>query len=215
MLERPPISEFRAAWDSAAPVTTTAPCYPDAAAWLQGRRIEPWEVERRDLARILPDPVRLGRELGGVIPRWLSCGWRSWYRAAHCLVAPVFDERGAAIALRSPSCGELDRRAPVPPLYSGAGVHANARGRALLLGEAIDGVVVIAERLAEVLAWCLRDDVTMFGAWLGGWSSGLAARIPDDAEVILRVESADLAESIRTSLTPRCRVRRAGMAVAA
>jgi len=200
-------SQFAAAWNMAAPVITRADCYPDAAAWLNRRGIDPMAVERRSLARILPDPTRLGRELGGTIPGWMSCGWRSWARAAHCIVAPVLDEHGGAVALRAPSCGTLDLRAPVPAIYSGAGVHASPRGRALLMGEAVDGDVVIVDTIAELLAWSMRDAVTALASWPGGWTRAIADRIPSESQVIVRV-SGELAEDIRSSLVPRCRVVR-------
>lgn len=210
----PDASEVTAVWESAEHVT----CDAAAARYLAGRRIDPEQVWRRDLARVLTS--------SSPSYRWMRFGSRSWLGAGYRMVVPVYNARGVMRALRA---WRLDGRGPkrvAPAGGSTSGlVMADIWGVGMLRGEGQACDVLIAEGEPDyVLAasrWRLlasRPTATL-GVVSGSWTREIASRVPDGATVMIAThedEAGDrYARDIAATLDERYKIERAELRRAA
>jgi len=210
--EFPPGAE--ALWDRAGPVGGDEA----AVAWLLGRSLDPVAVEDCDLLRVIPPNLRL--------PKWAFRRGVSWVASGHRILARVWDAAGrlASVRARSLRTGRGDDAKELAPTgYGTAGlVLADALGVQLLAGCAPDWWtarrVIVCEGVPDWVTWASRqrdsqeEGPAVFGIAAGSWTWSTAARIPDGAEVVIRVhhdEAGDrYAACIRDLVGKRCRIFR-------
>ena len=187
----PPRDEVASLWAACAPVTTD----PDVARWLDEERgILSAEVERLDLARVLPRGVQC--------PAWAGAGegpsWRSWGERGARLLVPLFDAEGSLRSLnaRHPYKVEAGLKSRSAKGFARAGlVMANGRALSWLNGtNAAAAVCFILEGEADFLllavgpvagqTWAsIEANPAAFGIFSGAWGPALALRIPDGSHV--------------------------------
>ena len=160
------------------------------AEYLAGRAIAPEAVEALDLARVLPEGLRL--------PWWASYRGdapeaRTWLELGYRLIVPMFDAEGSMRLVRAWRVGGGDGPKRLPPSGHRASglVMADNAGRSLL-GSAqwqpgTDGSVLIVEGEPDFLTWATRFSdgaetvPAVLGITSGSWTSEIAARIPKRA----------------------------------
>jgi hypothetical protein len=217
----PSVAQVRDVWSSACPVTDS----PEVSAWLQRRGLNPGDVEGALLVRALPAGLRL--------PGWARCNRRSWWGAGYRCIVPMIDETGSLRSLRArqvlPDQPDDAPKAAPPAGYNVAGlVMADALARQILAtGRAPSSWppsaplrIIFTEGEPDFFTWAVASsgaDVTapaVFGVVNGCWTSGLAARIPDGARVILAThhdgQGERYAREIYESIGARCTILRAG-----
>ena len=186
----PPRDEVASLWAACAPVTSD----PDVARWLDEERgILSAEVERLDLARVLPRPVQC--------PAWAGAGdgpsWRSWGERGARLLVPLFDAHGSMRSLiaRHPRKVEAGPKSLGAKGFARAGlVMANARALCWLNGaDTTAAVCFILEGETDFLlsavgpatrqTWEGIGTPATFGIFEGAWSDALVARIPSGSSV--------------------------------
>jgi hypothetical protein len=191
----PPRDEVLALWASSSSVTADR----DVAAYLATREIDPVAVHDRDLARALSPDAR---------PRWASFNRADWYALGYRLILPLYDARGD---LRSVVARDV---APLPG--SDAPKSCAARGyqrRALVFACGLGRLVlasgaapewwapgpplriIIREGEIDFLLSALRvSDANehapaVLGITAGSWTSSIAARVPDGAEIAIATDA--------------------------
>jgi hypothetical protein len=197
----------------------------EVSAWLASRRLDPGDVEGRDLARVLPH--------GTVLPRWARFQGQTWSQSGHRLIVPMLDASGALASLHARNV-----RPDVPPgskAASPAGaelrglVMADALGRRLLEGAALADGSPASELVAASGLWVMEgvpDFLTratdyseaadaapaVLSVLSGSWTAAIAARIPDGTTVAIEThldEAGDrYARAIAATLAGRCRLKR-------
>lgn len=216
----PPKDEVRVTWAACVRLDRGKPSEP-ALAWLEGRGLSPALLGHLDLVRTLPD--------ANTWPRWLPPSALT----VHRLVVGMYDAAGELRSLRFRAIREPARPAKALPAFGHSTrglVMADPLAQALLRGARADedgmpwdGRVLVAE--GETDFWTLAGDparmtkaltdrrtFAVFGIVAGSWSDAIAARIPDDAQVVVWTDldppGERYAETIRASLAHRCDVRR-------
>jgi len=199
----------------------------EVAAWLNSRALDAGAVEDFDLARALPSGVRL--------PCWAGCRGKTWCEAGYRLLLPMFDKLGALRSLRARRVipGEGPKNLAPAGCSTGGLVMADALGRKLLetgrrpesWPAAVPLRIVVAEGEPDFLTWGTRfsdADATapaVLGVVSGGWTSGIASRLPDGARVIVRTHLDEpgerYARAVHDSLRGRCTLLRGGLRGAA
>lgn len=208
----PSPSDVAAFVDALVPVTEDA----EVVAFLRRRGVDAVAVRDLRLAFALPRAAR--------IPPWAWTRGRCWTAGWRC-VLPTFDARGHLRSVRArwvPE-GERPKGWPKDAVPTGQGsatgsVLANAAAHGLLAegGPPPERGVVIAEGAMDYLSWAVQDGArgwALFGVWSGAWTDDIAARVPDDALVVVRTHADtsgdDYARRIFETLVHRCDVRRA------
>lgn len=215
-------------WTRCAPVTSDA----EVMAYLTGRGLDPAAVARLDLARAIPH----AQWAEGSLPRWARCAGSSWAESGHRLVVPAYDAQGRLRSVRATRIqtgqgvpnGSPKRLAPAGHTCAGL-VFAEPKALALLSNP--EGVaedmhaawgevrVLVVEGEPDLwtasIAW---PDWPVLGVFSGAWSEDVAARIPDDARVVIATH-VDLAgekyaAAIAASVAGRCRIERAPIGTA-
>jgi hypothetical protein len=199
----------------------------EVSAWLHSRALDAGAVEDFDLARALPLAVRL--------PEWAGSRWQTWGEAGYRLLLPMFDSLGVMRSLRARRvvAGEGPKNLAPAGYRTGGLVMADALGRVLLTSGKRpegwpDGVplrIVVAEGEPDFLTWATRfsdaDEAApaVLGVVSGGWTDGIADRLPDGARVTIRTDHDKAGEryahGIRTTLRGRCKILRGGLRGAA
>ena len=205
----PPADELACLWNQGGSVVAD----PEVAACLRGRGLDADHVHRLDLARALP--VR------AAVPAWASYKRQPWPRTGHRLLVPAFDAHGAMRSLRAWRVVDSDTPKRLPPAGHRLGglVLADAAGVALLCGAAAAPEAVIVEGEPDLLTWATwlaqhgrAGEVAVFGIFAGGWTTEVAARIPDATVVYVRTDHDEAGERyaavINETLGRRCNVRR-------
>jgi hypothetical protein len=214
----PPGDEVADLWSGAVPISREK----RVAEYLAGRSIAPEAVEDLDLARALPEGLRVPWWAGykgaaAVASTWIELGYR--------LIVPMFDAEGTMRSVRAWRVVDGEGPKRLPPSGHGAKglVMADATARTLLeLGKwspGMDGRVVIVEGEPDFLTWATRFSdgaetvPAILGILSGAWTPELAARIPDGARVVVRTHGDQAgdkyAATIGATLAERCTLRRA------
>jgi hypothetical protein len=179
-------------------------------SYLARRAIDPTQALGRGLVYILP--VNAG------VPDWAACG-QPWPKSGHRLICPVYDAKGELCSVRAWSPTSKDRKRVAPKGYSTSGlVLADLLGQAMLRGEAKPSRVMVFEGEPDFVCAASMGRLldaerpAMLGVVSGAWTSAIAARIPDGAEVrvVPHADSAGeiYANKIAISLCARCSVLR-------
>lgn len=210
-------AELADLWDRSAPADED----PEVARWLTRRGLDPERCAELDLCRALPEEH---------LPRWAIFRGAPWSLGWRCLVR-AWGPSGELASIRArwvkddapPDGGEKTGAAAGGPGSAGGAVLACAVGRQVLArgrapswwpADAPLGVV-ITEGEPDWLTWAARvageGAPAVLGLFSGAWSSELAERIPDGAEVSVRTHRDDAgnryAKPVIRSLWWRCRVR--------
>ena len=210
----PPVESVGALWAAAKPVTDDA----DLARQLLGRCLDPAIIEDRDLARCLPS--------SGTLPTWARSGSQTWRKSGHRLLFPLWNAEGSlcSVHARLVESGQTERAKGMFPASHSAGGLFLADSFALLLIRS--GVpkwwrqreppsVIITEGAPDFLTvathyGCSEYAPAVLGILSGSWSDELAARIPTECRVIVKVHRDEAGQKYRDqicrSLSGRCRV---------
>ena len=210
----PPVESVGALWAAAKPVTDDA----DLARQLLGRCLDPAIIEDRDLARCLPS--------SGTLPKWARSGSQTWRDSDHRLLFPLWNAEGSlcSVHARLVESGQTERAKGMFPASHSAGGLFLADSFALLLIRS--GVpkwwrqreppsVIITEGAPDFLTvathyGCSEYAPAVLGILSGSWSDELAARIPTECRVIVKVHRDEAGQKYRDqicrSLSGRCRV---------
>ena len=210
----PPVESVGALWAAAKPVTDDA----DLARQLLGRCLDPAIIEDRDLARCLPS--------SGTLPTWARSGSQTWRKSGHRLLFPLWNAEGSlcSVHARIVDSGQTERAKGMFPASHSAGGLFLADSFALLLIRS--GVpkwwrqreppsVIITEGAPDFLTvathyGCSEYAPAVLGILSGSWSDELAARIPTECRVIVKVHRDEAGQKYRDqicrSLSGRCRV---------
>ncbi len=210
----PPAESVSALWAAAKPVTDD----PDLAVQLLNRRIDPAIVEDRDLARCLPS--------SGTLPKWAQSGSLSWRESGHGLLLPLWNAEGnlSSVHARVVEQADGDRaKGLFPSGHSAKGVLLADSFARLLITKGVPSwwrqseppSVIITEGAPDFLTvathyGCHESAPAVLGVLSGSWSDELAARIPTECRVVVKVHR-DVAgqkyrDQICRSLSGRCRV---------
>ncbi len=155
-------------WDSCLPISSDA----DVVAMLDKRGIDSYRVEKRNLARVIPNRG---------LPPWASFGRRTWNQTGHRLVVRSFDSYGNVKALRAWRVidGETPKRLPPSGCKSAGLVLADRLGWLALTGQSSPDVLWIVEGEPDWLAASLAapggHGVLSVGS--GSWSVELAKKL--------------------------------------
>ncbi len=210
----PPVESVGALWAAAKPVTDE----PDLAVQLLNRRIDPAIVEDRDLARCLPSSATL--------PKWARSGSLSWWESGHRLLIPLWDVEGnlSSVHARVVERADGDRaKGLFPSGHSAKGLLLADSFSRLLITVGIPKwwrrseppTIIIVEGAPDFLTVAthygtVEDAPAVLGVVSGSWSDELAARIPTECRVVVRVHRDEAGEKYRDaicrSLSGRCRV---------
>lgn len=191
-------------WGSLEPVTG----HPDCSLMLDERGIDPAEVERRDLARALP-------EYSDILPAARFRG-RTWDETTHRLVVPVFDAEGKMRSVRGWAClagvEGAPKRLPLAGYLSAGLLLANALFAGAMASGKVQGQYLITEGEPDYLTWASRWDGPVCGIGSGWWTQAHADRIPWGAEVIIathRDRAGDkYAQEVASTLRGKVTIRR-------
>lgn len=168
--ERARAEVAREVWGAASPVTTD----PEVCAWLTSRGLDPVEVARQDLARVLE---RVVPEL-----HWPGT-WGTWRETSHRLILPALDARGDLATIRGRYVGAGQVRAkevsPVGSPSRGAAL-ANAAAATWLRGQLRPEGVWVVEGGPDFLALAthLGAPDPILGLWSGAWDPEIWTRVP-------------------------------------
>lgn len=220
---RPPELDLKGFWAACSPVTRDA----QVGAWLEGRGLDPSEVEQRDLARALPVSLRA--------PPWASFQGRPWNQSPQMfrVIVPLFSRIGALESVHARALTPQDPKgrdkaaSPGRAELSGL-VMADPLGRLLLQGgktgsgapaaELVREVgLIVAEGEPDYLTWSTtqgENGPAVWGIVAGSWpeaGAGLPERIPDGCTVTIathRDPAGDAyAARIYASLKPRVQAK--------
>ncbi len=210
----PPVDSVGALWAASKPVTDD----PDLARQLLGRCLDPAIIEDRGLARCLPS--------SGTLPKWARSGSRSWRESGHRLLLPLLNAEGSlcSVHARLVESGQTERAKGLFPASHSAGGLFLADSFGLLLirsgvpkwwRQSEPPSVIITEGAPDFLTvathyGCSEYAPAVLGVVSGSWSDELAARIPTECRVVVRVHRDEAGEKYRDaicrSLSGRCRV---------
>jgi hypothetical protein len=172
----PAMSEVTGLYSACVSVTTDNA----ASGHLVGRKLDPDEVSRYDLARVLSRTQQL--------PRWAAYQGGTWRTSGHRMIVPMYDADGD---LRSVRAWRIEGDAPVkrlPPSGCKATglVLANQRARALLTERGSPCRILVVEGEPDYITAVLRWHwLPVFGLISGSWGPEFAARIPFGSEVVV------------------------------
>jgi len=208
----PPLDEVTELWRACRPVCAD----PEVVAWLLGRALLPQGIDRRGVARALPETIE--------VPRWARHDGRPWNTIGYRLLFPLYDAAGDLRSLRSRRVVNLPG-APDAKGLPASGYELKGLVMACSLGaivlacgawpEPSERRIVITEGEPDWLTWCDRDEGLRTFAALGiagsgQWTQAIADRIPDGSHVLIRTDQDDAgdryAEEVVRTLAGRCRV---------
>jgi hypothetical protein len=200
--EYPPIAEVKTIWELGRSVAED----PGAAAHILGRKLEPSDVARFDLARVLPRSTTFE----GLLPIWARYGQKNWRLSGHRMIVKAFDCDGYARSLRAWRIEGDAAAKRIPPKGKRATglVLANAAGALLLRGKSVSTRVVIVEGEPDWLTWSIRAPrLPVIGVISGSWSDGFTARIPYGGEVMVRTHTDRAGDKYAEDIIKSVRVR--------
>jgi predicted P-loop ATPase len=177
----------------------------DVRAYLESRGLHAKRVAELKLALALPTDA--------AAPAWARFG-RPWAKTGHRLLFAVVDHLGEVQSVRAGRITDATSPKRVPPKgFSTAGlVLANPAAVAMLRGDAAPAKLVVVEGEPDWLVWATRTDLPVIGVLSGSWTSEIAARVPDGAQVVVRTHhdpaGDKYAAEVRISLGDRCSVLR-------
>lgn len=186
---RPPIAEVREVWNASKPVTDD----PEIFAWLESRGLLPHAVQRRDLARALPEDYWC--------PRWASYCGTQWSKSGHRLIFRVVgpSENGWEWSLRARNIKSgVPSRDKSASVAMGAGsasglIHADDHARKMLIGNMRNTQIIITEGEPDWLTWTTREVCDLqrqpwgvIGIWNGAWRDEMAELFPRGSTVAIR-----------------------------
>ena len=210
----PPVVSVGALWAASKPVTDDA----DLARQLLGRCLDPAIIEDLDLARCLPQ--------SGTIPKWAQSGSLSWWESGHRLLLPLWNVEGSLCSVHARLVEKVDgdrAKGLFPSGHTAKGLFLADSFARLLITEGIPKwwrqneppSVIITEGAPDFLTvathyGCSEYAPAALGVVSGSWSDELAARIPTECRVVVKVHrdeaGAKYRDAIRRSLSGRCRV---------
>ncbi len=210
----PPVDSVGALWSASKPVTDD----PDLARQLLGRCIDPAIIEDLDLARCLPS--------SGALPRWARSGSQTWWESGHRLLFPLWNPEGSlcSVHARLVESGQTERaKGLFPASHSAKGLFLADSFSRLLITVGIPKwwrrseppTIIIVEGAPDFLTVAthygtVEDAPAVLGVVSGSWSNELAARIPTECRVVVRVHRDEAGgkyrDAICRSLSGRCRV---------
>ena len=210
----PPVESVGALWAAAKPVTDDS----DLARQLLGRCLDPAIIEDRNLARCLPS--------SGTLPKWARSGSLSWWESGHRLLLPLWNAEGSlcSVHARLVENGQTERaKGMFPASHSAKGLFLADSFGLLLIRSGVPKwwrqseppSVIITEGAPDFLTvathyGCTEYAPAVLGVVSGSWSDELAARIPTECRVVVRVHRDEAGEKYRDaicrSLSGRCRV---------
>jgi hypothetical protein len=203
----------------------------EVSSYLEGRSLDPADIEARDLARALPECASL--------PRWARFQGQPWSQSGHRLVVALWSATGVLESLHA-----RNLLPNVPPCHKAASpagaelrglVMADALGRRMLeasaLGDSSPAELVVSSGLwvmeglpdfltrATDFSEAAENAPAVLGILSGSWTEQIAARVPDGTTVGMdtHADSAGdgYAQVIASSLGGRCRLKRSWEARAA
>lgn len=205
----PPREEVLGLWAQAGPCEADE----EVAAYLRGRGLDPMVVDMEVLARVLPRTAQL--------PKWAHgpAGW--WHASGYRLLLPAFDAAGDLVTVRARRI--RPGAASEPKVLSPAGyAHRDAvyadlvarrhfAGRCLGACEPCAGACrprrwIVVEGDPDYLTWGTRrseaDEAppAVLGLFSGAWCASIAARIPDGAQVALRLHDDEAGRRYRAAV---------------
>ena len=210
----PPVKSVGALWSASKPVTDD----PDLARQLLGRCLDPAIIEDLDLARCLPS--------SGTLPKWAQSGSQPWWGSGHRLLFPLWNVEGnlCSVHARLVESGQTERaKGLFPASHSAKGLFLADSFGLLLIRSGVPKwwrqseppSVIITEGAIDFLTvgthfGCYEYAPAVLGILSGSWSDELAARIPTECRVVVRVHRDEAGEKYRDaicrSLSGRCRV---------
>lgn len=210
----PPVESVGALWAASRPITDN----PDLARQLLGRCLDPAIIEDLDLARCLP-PL-------GTIPKWARSGSQTWLESGHRLLFPLWNVEGSlcSVHARLVESGQTERaKGLFPASHTAKGLFLADSFGLLLIRSGVPKwwrqseppSVIITEGAPDFLTvathyGCTEYAPAVLGVVSGSWSVELAARIPTECRVVVRVHRDEAGEKYRDaicrSLSRRCRV---------
>ena len=210
----PPVVSVGALWAASKPVTDDA----DLARQLLGRCLDPAIIEDLDLARCLPQ--------SGTIPKWAQSGSQPWWGSGHRLLFPLWNAEGnlCSVHARLVESDQTERaKGLFPSGHSAKGLFLADSFARLLIRSGVPSwwrqseppSVIITEGAIDFLTvathyGCTEYAPAVLGVFSGSWSDELAARIPTECRVVVKVHRDEAGEkylaAIRRSLSGRCRV---------
>ena len=210
----PPVVSVGALWAASKPVTDDA----DLARQLLGRCLDPAIIEDLDLARCMPSL--------GTLPKWARSGSQPWWESGHRLLFPLWNAEGSlcSVHARLVESGQTERaKGLFPASHSAKGLFLADSFGLLLIRSGVPKwwrqseppSVIITEGAIDFLTvathyGCTEYAPAVLGVFSGSWSDELAARIPTECRVVVRVHRDEAGEkylaAIRRSLSGRCRV---------
>lgn len=210
----PPVESVGALWAASKPVTDD----PDLAVQLLTREIDPAIVEDRDLARCLPS--------SGTLPKWARSGSQTWRDSDHRLLFQLWNAEGSLSSVHARLVEKTDgyrEKGLFPSGHSAKGFFLADSFARLLITKGVPSwwrqseppSVIITEGAPDFLTvathyGCAEDAPAVLGILSGSWSDELAARIPTECRVVVRVHRDEAGQKYRDqicrSLSGRCRV---------
>ena len=186
---RPPVAELAALWRSCGPISSDE----EVKAWMDECGICAQRVRDADLARVLPKDA--------VLPRWARYRSIPWSSGGYRVVVPLYGATGEKEALYARSLAplrpsSLSTRSTPPAVGHRGLVMANRIGREMLrTGRLPDppawSTAVVVGGAADFLEWASSfptwNAPVVLGMVPGTWTPELAARIPSETRVIVRV----------------------------
>ena len=210
----PPVESVGALWAASKPVTDDA----DLARQLLGRCLDPAIIEDRDLARCLPS--------SGTLPKWARSGSLSWWESGHRLLFQLWNAEGSLSSVHARLIEKTDGdrgKGLFPSGHSAKGIFLADSFARLLITKGVPSwwrqseppSVIICEGAIDFLTvgthfGCSEYAPAVLGILSGSWSDELAARIPTECRVIVKVHTDAAGQKYRDqicrSLSGRCRV---------
>ena len=210
----PPVESVGALWAASKPVTDD----PDLARQLLGRCLDPAIIEDRDLARCLPS--------SGTLPKWARSGSQTWRDSDHRLLFQLWNAEGSLSSVHARLVEKTDgdrKKGLFPSGHSAKGFFLADSFARLLITNGVPSwwrqseppSVIITEGAPDFLTvathyGCAEDAPAVLGILSGSWSDELAARIPTECRVVVRVHRDEAGQKYRDqicrSLSGRCRV---------
>ncbi len=210
----PPVESVGALWAAAKPVTDDA----DLARQLLGRCLDPAIIEDRDLARCLPS--------SGTLPKWARSGSLSWWESGHRLLFQLWNAEGSLSSVHARLVEKTDgdrEKGLFPSGHSAKGFFLADSFGLLLIRSGVPKwwrqseppSVIITEGAPDFLTvgthyGCYEYAPAVLGILSGSWSDELAARIPTECRVVVKVHRDEAGQKYRDqicrSLSGRCRL---------
>ena len=209
----PSPDSVRALWEAATPVTDDAAL----VSQLAKRCLDPAVIEDLDLARAMPS---------GPLPRWAWSAGKTWLESGHRLLIPLWDTEGNMVSVHARTVEKVDpdqQKGLFPSGHSAKWLFFADSFARLLITKGIPSwwrqseppSVIITEGAPDFLTvathyGCSEYATAVLGILSGSWSDELAARIPTECRVIVKVHRDEAGQKYRDqicrSLSGRCRV---------